>query len=182
MRSLLAIFVAAAALTFVGCATQPADDAGITSKVKTKMAADPNASALRVDVDTVNGVVTLKGTVPTATEKATAERIAKETEGVTRVVNNITVNPVGATTADEKAGAAAGTAGEAISDATILTKIKAQYVADGIIGTNVDVTNGAVVLKGEVENAAEKAKAEDIAKKTDGVKSVKNQITIAKKK
>ena len=67
-----------------------------------------------------------------------------------------------------------------MSDASILTKIKSQYLAQGIVGTNVDVNDGVVVIKGEVENAQEKAQAEAIAMKTDGVKSVKNQLTIKK--
>jgi osmotically-inducible protein OsmY len=45
-----------------------------------------------VDVD--RNVVTLRGTVETAMEKAEAERIAKETEGVTRVNNQLKVGKV----------------------------------------------------------------------------------------
>lgn len=202
MKTLLFTFVMALSLVTFGCnnSSQPVDDSGITTKVKTKLAANKDTSAIKIGVETVNGVVTLDGTVPTAQEKSRAEEIAKATEGVTRVVNNIRVdsNSVGATNAGEKAehagdkaagaaetagdkvAGAAGAAGKELGDAAILTKIKTQYVADGIIGTNVDVTNGAVVLKGEVDNAAEKTKAEQIARKTDGVKSVKNQLTIKK--
>ncbi|PYS87739.1 MAG: hypothetical protein DMF62_11390 [Acidobacteria bacterium] len=44
---------------------------------------------------------------------------------------------------------------------------------------NVDVVNDVVTLRGSVANAAQKAKAEQVAKGIDGVKSVKNQLTVA---
>src|ERR1051326_1669424 len=175
MKILLATLLTVLALTFFGCATSSMDDTSITTKVKTKLAADTDTSAIRIGVETNGGGGTLRGEVPTANEKSKAEQLAKNTEGVTKVVNNIMVRPP----STETPGVGERT-GEAISDATILTKIKSQYLAQGIVGTNVDVTDGAVVIKGQVENAEEKAKAEDIAKKTDGVKSVKNQLTIKK--
>jgi hyperosmotically inducible protein len=44
---------------------------------------------------------------------------------------------------------------------------------------NVDVVNDVVTLKGSVGTAAEKAKAEQVAKGIDGVKSVKNELKVA---
>ena len=44
---------------------------------------------------------------------------------------------------------------------------------------NVDVVNDVVTLKGTVENAAQKTKAEQVAKDIDGVKSVKNELKVA---
>jgi len=44
---------------------------------------------------------------------------------------------------------------------------------------NVDVVNDVVTLRGSVANAAEKAKAEQVAKGIDGVKSVKNELKVA---
>jgi osmotically-inducible protein OsmY len=122
--------------------------------------------------------------VPTDAEKTKAEQLARNTDGVKRVTNEIKVdsNSAGATNFGEKAGEAAKDVGEALTDAAILAKVKAKLVADGITGTNVDVTDGAVVLKGQVEDANEKAKAESIVKNTAGVKDVKNQLTIKKYK
>ena len=80
----------------------------------------------------------------------------------------------------EKAGEAAKDIREDVSDATILTKLKAKLIADGITGTNIDVEKGQVVLKGQVDDAKKKAKAEDIAKNTAGVKDVKNQLKVKK--
>ena len=44
---------------------------------------------------------------------------------------------------------------------------------------NVDVVNDVVTLKGTVETAAQKTKAEQVAKGIDGVKSVKNELKVA---
>ena len=82
--------------------------------------------------------------------------------------------------AKEKTSEAARAAGDAISDAGILTRIKAQLVAGGVTGTDVDVSNGDVVIRGEVKSAAEKEKAEVVARTTNGVKSVKNLLTVRK--
>ena len=86
-----------------------------------------------------------------------------------------------ANTAAREKGEAVNSTGATISDATITSKIKVKFVADGIVGTNVDTVNGALERYFAVDDAAEKAKAEKIAKETEGVKSVKNELTIEKK-
>src|SRR4029453_10151324 len=48
------------------------DDAALTGKVKTALAAEPTVSALKIDVDTKDNVVTLTGTVDTPTAKERA--------------------------------------------------------------------------------------------------------------
>jgi hyperosmotically inducible periplasmic protein len=66
-------------------------DALITGKVKTKLLAESPANAAKVNVDTKDGVVTLTGTIDSNEFKAKAESLAKATEGVKSVTNNITV-------------------------------------------------------------------------------------------
>jgi hyperosmotically inducible protein len=66
-------------------------DAAITSAVKTKLLADTAVSGLKIDVDTSAGVVTLSGTANTRAESDRAAALARETNGVTRVVNNLRV-------------------------------------------------------------------------------------------
>jgi hyperosmotically inducible protein len=163
------IISAALVISLAGCERRSAGDATINTAVKNKLAADPTTSAAKIDVDTSNGVVTLSGKVPTAAEKSEAERIARNTQGVRQVVNNIS--------AEGGEGAGGGT----FDDAAILTSIKSKYVTNGIIGTNVDVKNGEVTITGEVDNLQEKARAEEIARQTSGVKSVKNMLTIKRK-
>src|SRR5262245_8598384 len=168
---LTSIFIVSAlVISLVGCESRTASDTTITTTVKNKLATDPETSATKINVDTSGGVVTLSGAAQTAAEKAEAERLARNTTGVRQVVNNITVE-------GEQPAAAGGTLG----DATILSNIKTQFVANGIFGTNVDVKNGDVTITGAVESAQERAKAEEIARQASGVKSVKNQLTIKKK-
>lgn len=72
------------------------------------------------------------------------------------------------------------------SNATLTTKVKSALAADVGMGTmtsiNVDSDKGVVTLKGKVDSAEAKKKAEEIAKKVDGVKSVKNQLRVEAKK
>lgn len=84
----------AAATQAVKDATPVVADAGITAAVKTRLLADPDVAGLRIDVDTKGKVVTLTGNVKSAAQIAQAEKIARETPGVTRVVNNLKVGAV----------------------------------------------------------------------------------------
>ena len=88
-------FISAAALVFaVACAQT---DAGITSAVKSKLAADETVKAYQVDVDTADHVVTLKGDVNSPLAKARAVEIARATDGVTDVIDQIRVSDTAAT-------------------------------------------------------------------------------------
>ena len=61
------------------------DDATITAQVNAGLAKDPDLSALKINVDTVNGKVTLNGPAPSAVARDCAETIAKSVTGVTSV-------------------------------------------------------------------------------------------------
>jgi len=67
------------------------DDASITAAVSTGLAKDPDLSAIKIDVDTKGGQVTLSGPAPTAAAKARAEEIAKSVKGVSAVDNKLEV-------------------------------------------------------------------------------------------
>jgi hyperosmotically inducible periplasmic protein len=67
------------------------DDAAITASVSAGLARDPDLSAIKIDVDTKAGVVSLKGPAPTAAAKARAEEIAKGVQGVSSVNNLLEV-------------------------------------------------------------------------------------------
>ncbi|MFT4243289.1 MAG: BON domain-containing protein [Acidovorax sp.] len=67
------------------------DDAAITAQVNAGLAKDPDLSALKINVDTVNGAVTLKGPAPSAVARERAESIAKGVAGVTSVKNELVV-------------------------------------------------------------------------------------------
>ena len=73
------------------------------------------------------------------------------------------------------------TPGAAIDDAAIVTKLKAALAADpdlSAIKIDVDSMKGEVQLMGEVKSLALRRKAEDLARTTDGVKSVNNRLVI----
>ena len=67
------------------------DDATITAQVNAGLAKDPDLSALKINVDTVNGKVTLNGPAPSAVARDRAETIAKSGTGVTSVNNQLVV-------------------------------------------------------------------------------------------
>lgn len=71
---------------------QKVSNAGLTGKVKSALAADVGMKTLMgVNVDSENGVVTLKGHVDSADTKKRAEAVAKKVEGVTSVKNRLEV-------------------------------------------------------------------------------------------
>ena len=85
-------------MTMAGCESMTGksagtnvDDATITASVKSKLVADRAANLTRVDVDTNSGTVYLNGTVDSPEQKARAEQLARQAQGVKSVVNNLQV-------------------------------------------------------------------------------------------
>ena len=66
-------------------------DGAVTAKIKSKMALDDHVKARAIDVDTSGTVVTLSGVVQTADERDRAVRLARETAGVTEVIDRLEV-------------------------------------------------------------------------------------------
>ena len=66
-------------------------DAEITTVVKTKLLADKTVGGLKIDVDTDHGVVTLTGPVKSTEERTEALKLARQTKGVKKVVNKLTL-------------------------------------------------------------------------------------------
>jgi hyperosmotically inducible protein len=67
------------------------DDAQIVTKVNAALAADTDLSALKIDVDSKNGMVTLKGKAPDAAAKDRAEQLVKSMQDVKSVDNQLTL-------------------------------------------------------------------------------------------
>ena len=133
-----------------------------------------------VKVKVEGGVATLSGTVATAAQKAEAEKIAK-VDGVTRVVNAVAVDADVDKTLGERIKGGFSKTGEKISDGWITTKLNWFFVGEDLLkGSHIDVdTNDNVVtLKGTVGSSAGRARAAELAKATEGVKTVVNQLTI----
>jgi osmotically-inducible protein OsmY len=66
-------------------------DGWITSRIKTKFMGEEVLRASSINVDTNNHVVTLKGAVPTTAAREKAIELAKEVEGVDKVVDSLTI-------------------------------------------------------------------------------------------
>ena len=64
----------------------------ITASVNARLAKDPDLSALRINVDTKDGAVTLTGPAPSQSAKDRAATLAREVEGVKSVTNNLSVS------------------------------------------------------------------------------------------
>jgi hyperosmotically inducible protein len=68
-----------------------ADDTTITTKIKAKLATDGDLGPYNIAVTTIQGVVTLKGRVKKGDAREKAERYARETDGVQRVIDLVKV-------------------------------------------------------------------------------------------
>ena len=68
-------------------------DAGITTSINAGLAADPALSALKINVDTTGGSVTLKGTAPNEAARSRATEIAQQKDGVRNVDNQLAIKP-----------------------------------------------------------------------------------------
>jgi len=73
------------------------------------------------------------------------------------------------------------TTGAYVDDSAITTAVKARFVEAKEVDASsisVETLNGTVMLSGFAKNATEKASAETLTWKVDGVKAVKNQIAV----
>jgi osmotically-inducible protein OsmY len=100
-HTIAAAITAAALLTASGCAVTRGQettgaymsDAGITTTVKAKFVENKAVDASSISVETLNGTVMLSGFAKNATEKSTAESVARSVNGVKAVKNDIIVRP-----------------------------------------------------------------------------------------
>jgi len=154
LRKLAALVASAGLVMTVACAKT---DAGITTNVKAKMAADDTVKAYQINVDTNKGVVTLTGTVENPAAKEQAIIIARQTNGVTDVVDQITVNRAEATSGENLADKTADAARSAVDKTEDYAKEAGQKTE-----------NLAKDAGQKTENFAKEAgqKTEDLAKKT----------------
>jgi hyperosmotically inducible periplasmic protein len=170
-------------------------DSWITLKIHSKFVPEDVLDGSDINVDTKAGTVVLNGTVPSEAARARALAIAKDTDGAKSVTDHLRIAAPESTTAGDatrKAGEAtreagraakevAGTTGKAMTDGWVKSKIAAQYVTEDSLDNsdiNVDVSKGMVTLNGEVRTPAARTRAEEIAKATDGVRGVKNNLKV----
>jgi hyperosmotically inducible periplasmic protein len=173
-------------------------DAWITTQVYAKFFADSDIKARNIDVETVSGVVTLRGTIQSGAERNQAVAKAKSVDGVKQVVDKLTLPQAEKPPADahEKerasshaeqvkahARSAADRVGKEISDTWITTKVQAMYFLDkDVKGMDIAVTTkGTVVtLTGTVPTDATRQKAVADARSIEGVSQVVDKIIVKK--
>ncbi len=166
-RVLIAASMAALA---VACAKS---DSGITTSIKSQLISDDLVRARNIDVDTEDRVVTLSGEVRSPDEEAQALHLARVTQGVADVVDNLDVVP-------EPSQAASFDS--AFVDARTTTEVKAKLLADSDVAglrVDVDTTDGVVTLTGTVGSTAARQKAIDLARQVPGVTQVTDQLKVA---
>jgi hyperosmotically inducible protein len=147
-------------------------------------------------VTDVDSKLEVESTGPSTVDKAEAKTkdAAKATKDATKDAGKATKDATvkgaektkdAAAKTGEKTKDAVATTGEVINDAWITSKVSTDFVnEDTLKGSdiNVDTKDHVVTLKGTVVSAAGKARAEEIAKTTKGVKRVVNTLTIGPKK
>ena len=146
-------------------------DAWLTTKVKTILLFHRNVSAM-TEVNTKDGIVTLQGEATSLAQKDLTTEYAKDVEGVKDVKNEMTVT---------KTSKKTRTVGEKIDDASITAQVKMTLLyhrSTSALNTNVKTKRGVVTLYGKAGNAAEFHLAAKLANDVNGVKGVKNRMTI----
>ncbi len=146
-------------------------DAWITTKVKALLLFKRNVSA-KTEVNTKDGMVNLKGEADSQAQKDLTTEYVKDVEGVKGVSNEMTIGKM----AKKKQ-----TVGSKIDDASITAQVKVvllYHSSTSGLKTSVTTKKGVVTLTGKAKNAAEKDLAAKYAEDVNGVKSVKNNMTI----
>jgi hyperosmotically inducible protein len=150
----------------------PINDSWLTSKTKIALFADARVKGSEINVETTQGLVTIRGKVDSDAAKQAAEGIAKGIDGVKTVKNDLqVVAPAKREAIDDK-------------DAAITTRVNEQIAKDSSLtksGIHAQTNAGVVSLSGEVADLMTSAQASWTAWQVPGVKSVKNDLTVKEK-
>src|SRR6185312_11062556 len=183
-RGFLLSFIAAASALSIGSVTFAQDaapkphsdsvgaaisDTAITAKVKGAFVGDDRLKGSHIKVITTNRVVTLTGTARTDDSRAAAEDLARNTDGVKSVDDQLRV------ATDGSAHRMVVKAGRVGSDSWITTKVKSEILGDSVskgFDVHVKTIHGVVELSGTLRNEDAIAHVKDLAEKVEGVESV----------
>jgi hyperosmotically inducible protein len=165
--SLAALLLAVAPPVALTSADTTRGDEWVTVKIQTALYRDLRFRGRHLTVDTVDGVVTVRGKVDSDEAKAAAADVARSVDGVKSVRNELQVVP-----AAERAEVDA-------RDDEILRVLKEKLkqdpeLKDELIEARVDAS--VVTLLGEVGNKDSSARASDLAQAVPGVRSVMNEL------
>ena len=138
-------------------------DDRISTTVDAALISDEGVSAQRIDVTTTEGIVTLTGSVDNLLAKERAVDLASKIKGVRSVIDQIDVLSPQRPDANVRADVEAALA---IDPATDSWEI------------DVAVVGGTVTLTGTVDSWAERDLSATVAKSVNGVRRVRNEITV----
>jgi hyperosmotically inducible protein len=171
MKQWMAITGLAVAIVAAGAPAYAQPDAWVTMKTKIALMTADDVNTSDLNVDTVNGAVTLHGKVETPTEKSRAETIARSIEGVTAVQNLLQVVPDSAKKVVEAA------------DSEVKKRVDAAFEAQATLkdsGISVaSVNRGVVLLKGRAPTLESHLLAIETARGVAGVRRVATQVELA---
>ena len=166
-------------------------DSDLEKEVLAKINSDPqlNAARLSVSANAERSMVRLTGRVESEAQRVKAMGLARSARADITVDNRIEVGSREESQSDytEKPAVDEGekpdreTTGEYVDDEWIQSEIRSKLIGDDDMAERkirVDVKSHVVTLRGTVESEAEKSKAGRIAKKTDGVRRVINQVKV----
>ncbi|WP_417665094.1 BON domain-containing protein [Pseudidiomarina sp.] len=148
-------------------------DAEVNAAIKSKLIWSKHADGMDITVTTLDGNVVLIGNVGTHQTKKLAEKLARDTQGVRSVENQLVVSDK--TTKGKAYGKEKTEEGTMIADSWITTKVKSSLLYSRNVSgfdINVSTDKSIVTLDGRVSSGAEKALAIELAEHVRGVKSV----------
>ena len=150
----------------VGTAAAATSDAWITTKAKMALLTTADVSGTAVNVDTVNGLVTLHGSIRSEAEKAKAEAAVRGIEGVKNVRNLLQVVP--------KAREDAVAESDDKLKERVQTALKKDPAFEDVSVQSVN--KGVVLLAGDVKTLGDHLRAVEYAARVPGVKRVASEI------
>ena len=154
-----------------GSISSSSADVAATTKVKAAFGLSKRVSGYDISVTTTDGVVTLTGLVPSEDVKSLAGEIARDTQGVKQVNNEIQIDPAAKPTSESAR----------VEDLEIRTSILESFARSPELGgknIEVKVENRIVTLSGAVETPAQRNGAEQTARAVDGVAGVTDNLTV----
>jgi len=148
-------------------------DAWLRDKVKVALLFHRSVSAAKTEVEVKDGIVTLRGEAASQSQKELTTEYARDVEGIKDINNVMTVS--------QTMKKAPRTVGEKIDDASITAQVNMSLLnhrSTSILNTKVKTKRGVVTVGGKAKNTAEKELVTKLVADINGVKSVRNQMSI----
>ncbi len=156
------------------------DDHAIEERLRFRFETDQTLKKYDLNVNVVSRVVTIAGDVATSAQKAEATRLAR-IAGVSKITNTIVVNKDVDATLAERAKAGLTKTGEKLTDRWITSKVRWFLSQESLLregDIRVETSDHEVTLAGVVTSSAAKERAVQLAKGTDGVVRVIDQLML----